>query len=160
MRGRRVLVPGWVRRLSPNPLTTPITARDILAASKGSCPILCSLPPTHSSILCLVFGQLPSHEPDPLITEPDPLMTAAGSIQVNRSFKSAWNHKPAAGDERPCFNTCWCPLSKLPYAGDTSCLSYSSMWNTHYHHPKLSQGHTDEFSAGNLAKSKVSVRTW
>lgn len=153
MRGRRVLVPGWVRRLSPNPFTTPAAARDILAASRGSCPILCSLPPPHSSILCLVFGQLPSHRPDPLVT-------GAGSTQVNRSFKSTWNHKPAAGDGGPCFDMRWCPLSKLPYAGHTSCLSYSSMWNTHYHHPKPSQGHTDEFSIGSLAKSKVSVKTW
>lgn len=91
VRGRRVLVPGWVRGLSPNPLPTPTAARNILAASRGSCPILGSLLPPHPSILCLVFGQLLSHRPDPL-------MTGAGPMQVDRSFK-----RLAAGDGGPCF---------------------------------------------------------
>lgn len=82
---------------------------------------------------------------------PDPLMTGAGRIQVNRSLKSTWNYKPGSrGMGNPAFNMHWCPLNKLPCAGDILVLPYSPMWNTHYHHPQSSRGHTDTVSAGRV----------
>lgn len=150
MRGRRALVPGWVRGLSPNPLTTPTAARNILSAFRDSCLTLCSLPHPTSASFALSLVTSPSHKSD--------LMTGVGWIQVNRSFKSTWNHKPGCrGMGGPAFNMHWCPLNKLPCAGDIPCLQHSPLWSMYYPPPAQARSHRCSFCWQSLA---VPIKTW